>query len=192
MSFDVTALPSHDSDNENGERLLISLSYSDSTIRTYAYTKTSGFTLLATGRYTSSCLMQLRHITSAESICILTAATDGNLTLWKAPPMSKHNTDNDQLTILSTRKVHQSSIKSLDMAITTDKKRIVCSPLFFHHSSSFFHSTWLFQCPTWYQHSRFERSSPVSDSQIQCLSFHGTFKLQRLSIEMLTMLSFRW
>lgn len=141
MSFDVTALSSPSSDNGNEEKSLISLAYSDSTICAYTYTKTTGFTLIATGRYTSSCLMQLRHIqTSAGDIRILTAATDGNLTLWKCP-LSKSATEIAELIMLSTRKVHQSSIKSLDMATSTDKQQVVSAnpqllPL----------SIWLSQC----------------------------------------------
>jgi WD40 repeat protein len=118
MSFDVTEL-SNPSDCRSTAGLLISLAYSDSTIRTYTYSKGDSFHLLATGRYTSSCLTQIRHVrVQGDEIAILTAATDGKLTLWKR---SRHADSRSfvretvQLDVLSTQRIHQSAIKSLDI-----------------------------------------------------------------------------
>ncbi|KAF8852813.1 WD40 repeat-like protein [Acephala macrosclerotiorum] len=53
MSLDVTDIDGS---------MLISLAYSDSTIRTYKYSKDGGFKSVVNGKYTSSCLTQIRHL----------------------------------------------------------------------------------------------------------------------------------
>ncbi|KAG4442096.1 hypothetical protein IFR05_002433 [Cadophora sp. M221] len=126
MSLDVTNLPSS---SEDGDRLLISLAFSDSTIRTYAYSATIGFDLLAVGRYTSSCLTQLRHIQIlAGYIYFLTAATDGNITLWKGNVSNSESfgiQGSTKHTILSTIKTHQSTVKTLDVTVTRSHFAVV-------------------------------------------------------------------
>jgi WD40 repeat protein len=111
MRFDVSKL-------KDSARLLISLAYSDSTIRIYTYSKVERFRLIAKGRYSSSCLMQLRHLERQDNeIFIMTAATDGYLAVWKFPLQSNHSSqDVSSLTLVSTSRVHQSSIKSLAIA----------------------------------------------------------------------------
>jgi WD repeat-containing protein 6 len=111
MSFNVSELSSG---------LLISLAYSDSTIKTYAYSKTSGFELRAKGRYTSSCLTQIQHLQVSDSrIKLLTAATDGYLTLWESTLTIT------QLTVLSNKRVHQNAIKTLDISILGSNEDIL-------------------------------------------------------------------
>jgi WD40 repeat protein len=115
MSFDITSL-SKGSDSQTGSCLLISLAYSDSTIRTYTYSKADSFHLVGTGRYTSSCLTQIRHLQVMDEMSILTASTDGRLALWRAPFAPDPNGVREpvQLEVISTQRVHQSAIKSLD------------------------------------------------------------------------------
>jgi WD repeat-containing protein 6 len=116
MSLDVTdiQLPLG-SQTEAG--MLISLAYSDSTIRTHTYSKHSGFNLVASGRYTSACLMQIRHIKASDEVLLLTAATDGRLAVWKGASsgFSQSTAKPAQLVMVSSIKVHQSSIKTLDI-----------------------------------------------------------------------------
>jgi WD40 repeat protein len=128
MSFDVSELKS--SAQVNGEpNLLISLAYSDSTLRSYAYSKSLGFKLIASGRYTSSCLTQMRHIRITSSkLYLLTAATDGNLTFWSSHKSSA-TIEGDyrptpQLVKISTHKLHQNSIKCLDITVSTCRNKI--------------------------------------------------------------------
>jgi WD40 repeat protein len=118
MNFDVTEL-SNSSSCLARPYLVISLAYSDSTIRTYTYSKPESFRLVATGKYTSCCLTQIRHISVQDNeIVSLTAGTDGKLALWK---MSfNEGTRNSvpgpvKMVLLSTQKIHQNTIKSLDM-----------------------------------------------------------------------------
>ncbi|PVH88145.1 WD40 repeat-like protein [Cadophora sp. DSE1049] len=119
MSFDVTDIASS---SEESERLLISMAFSDSTIRTYVYSEAKGFNLLVVGRYASSCLTQLRHIQFLDgSIYFLTAATDGNITLWKGDISTSTDPETQSTTrhvIISTKKIHQNTIKSLDLMVS--------------------------------------------------------------------------
>lgn len=118
MNFHVTALPSSSS-LQTETRQLISLGYSDSTIRSYIYSRCDSFHLACTGRYTSSCLAHIRHFRLADNeINILTAATDGRLALWKGcfnSDLSSKILEPVELAMLSTRRIHQSAIKSLDV-----------------------------------------------------------------------------
>jgi hypothetical protein len=170
MSFDVGSLPGS---KHESEMLLISLAYSDSTIRCYMYSKAENFRLLAAGRYTSSCLTQLRHLKIEQKLFFLTAGTDGHVTLWKTtlPNHTKKDSNSEgnhlsqegcagfsgsdrandsgakssntrgcsqlrcsskkdnqtyKFTMLSNHKLHQSSIKSLDI-ITKDNKIVVAT-----------------------------------------------------------------
>lgn len=126
MNFDVTEVVK--SSKTVAPELIISLAYSDSTIRTYFYSKINGFALIATGRYTSSCLMQIRHLqVSRQELSLLTAATDGSLVLWNTsiPAHSEDSTQNLKLTKTSTHKIHQSAIKCLDFTIRDTEKSII-------------------------------------------------------------------
>lgn len=129
MSFDVTE-DTQASGLDDELHLLISMAYSDSIIRTYRYSRTGGFELLARGRYTSSCLMQIHHIKQTpEELYLLTTATDGNLTIWKTTvsrsTLEEQQQATRQLSRLSTHKLHQNSVKCLDLAISSIAKNII-------------------------------------------------------------------
>ncbi|KAL3418522.1 WD domain-containing protein [Phlyctema vagabunda] len=112
-SFDVSDIPTPKADKTG---LIISIAYSDSTIRTYKYGKGTGFEILSTGRYTSICLTQLRHVyLDDEQLSILTAATDGKISTWKAVLSGAKGVTPSQLDLISTHKLHQNSIKALDI-----------------------------------------------------------------------------
>jgi WD40 repeat protein len=116
MGFDITSLSSS-SHSQTESCLLISLAYSDSTIRTYTYSKSDSFHLVGIGRYTSSCLTQIRHLQiKDDEMSILTASTDGKLALWKAAFISETRgvPEPVQLEVISIQRLHQSAIKSLD------------------------------------------------------------------------------
>lgn len=114
MSFDVKVLASQ----EFGDEVLcLSLVLSNSTLRTYRYQKKDGFALLAKGKYTGACLMQIRHLRVAEAgaeVHVLTAATDGHIALWKMAVA------HDAVTpvvyeMVEVVRLHQSGLKSLDL-----------------------------------------------------------------------------
>ncbi|KAM7189361.1 hypothetical protein V8F20_010177, partial [Naviculisporaceae sp. PSN 640] len=126
MDFDVSSLPlaSATSSAQEGEeeRLLISFALSNSEIKSYVYSKSRGFRLLARGRYTGACLTQIRHLQvvtrdddddgeGVVGIQLLTGSTDGYLAIWATSPSSSR-----EYSLSSVVKVHQSTVKSLDIA----------------------------------------------------------------------------
>ncbi|KAH8816486.1 WD repeat protein-like protein [Xylogone sp. PMI_703] len=122
MSFDITDAPK-DMQSKDEQVMLISLAYSDSTIRTYTYCKSSGFVLLATGRYTAACLMQIQSIKlSSSELNLITAATDGKLTIWRIPIPNSTNILEWQM--VSAHKIHQNSIKCMDL-VTLDHGKCI-------------------------------------------------------------------
>ena len=124
MSFDVSSLSAFQDDCD---RFLISLAYSDSTIRVYTYSKDQGFRLVVGGRYTSSCLTQLQHReVRGHELFMLTAATDGYLTVWKTTLSRQDGDRMSELVMLSNHLVHQSSIKALDI-FTKDGRFVVAT-----------------------------------------------------------------
>ncbi|KAK8132769.1 hypothetical protein PG999_000942 [Apiospora kogelbergensis] len=119
MDFDIQHL-GEDLDANNS--FAISMAMSDSTLQTYSYSKINGFRLLARGSYTGACLFQLRHLSFKDSILeILTASTDGHASIWKAPILlSIEGGDVAQYTALNISRIHQSTIKSLDIRQASD------------------------------------------------------------------------
>lgn len=116
MNFDVQGW----SGSNNEGLLLISLALSNSIFKTYLYSKEIGFRLLSTGHYTGACLTQLRHLSIGEdAIHVLTAATDGYIAIWTS--RRKHEgaekLDFDEFGLTAITKLHQSTIKSLDICI---------------------------------------------------------------------------
>ncbi|KAK0631921.1 WD40-repeat-containing domain protein [Immersiella caudata] len=96
--------------------MLISLALSNSTIRSYRYSKPLGFQLLSTGHYTTACLTQIRHLyTNSHELSVLTASTDGHLAIWS----SNRTADSENytpFTLTVATKIHQSTIKSMDIS----------------------------------------------------------------------------
>ncbi|KAK6860085.1 WD repeat-containing protein [Apiospora arundinis] len=123
MDFDIQLL---DGGSGMKDSFAISMALSDSTLQTYSYSKDDGFRLLAKGSYTGACLFQLRHLSSKDSTLeILTASTDGHVSIWKAPiSLPLEGGDVAQYTALGISRVHQSTIKSLDIRQISDAGRV--------------------------------------------------------------------
>lgn len=130
MGFDVEVLAQgragETRKEEEGEEVLyLSLALSNSTLKTYRYARTAGFTLLAEGRYTGACLTQIRQLRVTEGaaeVHILTASTDGRIALWKASSSSSSSSSAEtaagqqqQHVLVDATRLHQSSIKALDL-----------------------------------------------------------------------------
>ncbi len=123
----VPSKPNHWRASNQGESdYLITMVYSDSTIRVFKYsTATRTFALLTLGTYTTSCLTQVSYIHSPRRLFICTASTDGHLVFW--PFHRKEQTDGsdpiDVNTLISLNpptitfnkriRIHQNSIKSM-------------------------------------------------------------------------------
>ncbi|KAI0810144.1 WD40-repeat-containing domain protein [Xylaria sp. FL0064] len=130
--FDVQCL-SEDSNTDDGNtaselekslselEFCISMTLSNSTVQSYIYSAREGFRLLGRHMYTGACLTQLRHLKFVDRCYpqILTAATDGHLVFFTHVQASGNVTE-DTAGIL-VAKLHQSSIKSLDMRSITTK-----------------------------------------------------------------------
>ncbi|KAG8163700.1 hypothetical protein KVR01_006997 [Diaporthe batatas] len=124
MSFDVQTVSAvDDGGDKGGEVLCLSLVLSNSTLKTYRYSKDEGFALLAQGRYTGACLMQIRHLhVQPESggpwgLHVLTASTDGHLAVWKATSIATTpgQMPAAEYELLETQRLHQSGIKGIDL-----------------------------------------------------------------------------
>ncbi|KAG7292620.1 hypothetical protein NEMBOFW57_002655 [Staphylotrichum longicolle] len=146
----------NETENGGGE-MLITMALSDSSIRVYHYSPPTSaqrnkFTPLAVGRYTGACPTQVRYLqvnereteTETEEVHVLTAFTDGHVAVWRAAPNNhqdnnnnnnnKHNNNNSggegpttQLTLDLAVRVHQSSIKSLDLVKTQNRGWLVAT-----------------------------------------------------------------
>ncbi|KUI60490.1 Regulator of Ty1 transposition protein 10 [Cytospora mali] len=122
MSFDVEIMETVQKGGEAEEVLCLSLVLSNSTLKTYRYSKTDGFTLLAEGRYTGACLMQIRHLRIAAEedgsweAHVLTAATDGHVATWKmTTTTSAASPERAGYALVEVSRLHQSSVKALDL-----------------------------------------------------------------------------
>ncbi|KAG6018512.1 hypothetical protein E4U41_003830 [Claviceps citrina] len=114
--------------------MLVTLAFSNSSLKTYEYDcRAASFELLAVGTYTGACLTQVRHLGSAgygsgsgSELHAMTASTDGHLALWVA---SLDGLDAavgvPSYVLRAAAAVHQSSIKSLDMAMEGTQCRVV-------------------------------------------------------------------
>jgi WD40 repeat protein len=105
--FDTTTLSLYTGDPESG--LAVTLIFSNSTIKTYQYTRNGGFVLAAKGRYTGACLTQVSHLTwmhETESLALITASTDGHLAIWKDTELDGN------YQIIFKQRLHENSIKS--------------------------------------------------------------------------------
>jgi WD40 repeat protein len=125
MGFDASDMPAG---LVNESSFLISLAYSDSTVRTYSYSKTRGFKLLVRGQYTTACLTKINHLNVTDTgLHILTAATDGSLCTWHARlnALADPDAQAQEFSLLSYKKVHQNAVKSLDVATIHAGRRTV-------------------------------------------------------------------
>ncbi|THC94449.1 hypothetical protein EYZ11_006086 [Aspergillus tanneri] len=132
-SFDMIEIEGE----ENEGDFLLCLSYSNSTLRIFRYSSSAhgGFTLLAKGTYTSNCLTQVQFALRDSSLVLITASTDGYLTLWNltpiintffsiAPydltlrlkqPIEAMTTSPEDISCENRYQIHSNSIKSLEM-----------------------------------------------------------------------------
>lgn len=123
-SFDVEVLPTEGPEASGEEVLCLSLALSNSTLKTYRYSRAAGFVLLAEGRYTGACPMQIRHLRAIASeqdeeveVHVLTASTDGHVALWRTSSAlaSGPGTTAREHVLVEACRLHQSGLKALDL-----------------------------------------------------------------------------
>ncbi|KAI9888039.1 MAG: hypothetical protein M1823_000160 [Watsoniomyces obsoletus] len=130
--FDVESAGSLPSNTPSAGSYLISLSRSDSSIRSFVYNcSRRTFDLIHVGIYTSCCLTQMSHLELDDHLLLCVGASDGYLALWDYEPClktrrisirndqlvanpSKLATEPDQATWCHRMKVHQSAIMALE------------------------------------------------------------------------------
>jgi WD40 repeat protein len=89
-----------------------------------AATATTGgrFKLLASGRYTGACPTQVRHLRVDDDdgeqgeVHVLTAFTDGHVAVWETGRQQEQGGGAGEFSLALVVKLHQSSIKSLDLS----------------------------------------------------------------------------
>lgn len=117
MAFDVSAHPAREPEGEDVDKspeseIVITLGYSDSTLRSFTYSRSKGYQAIASAQYTTACLTQVRHLEYRDdnTLRILTTATDGVMAIWQCSTLPL---DQPNHTLLQAHRIHQSSIKSL-------------------------------------------------------------------------------
>ena len=147
MDFALQEIGSHQRDPDDGVAsepdYLLSVVYSDSSVRIFRYHTTSSsvaqkntFQLLTAGSYTTYCLTQAAHLHIGEAPSVLcTASTDGHLAFW---PLSSHplplghnaddgppTTQPPPLNWTNQTAIHQSSIKTLDQITISPSETLI-------------------------------------------------------------------
>ncbi|PLB45502.1 WD-repeat protein WDR6, WD repeat superfamily [Aspergillus steynii IBT 23096] len=127
---------------------LLCLSYSNSTLRIFRYTSSASensFTLLAKGTYTSNCLTEAQFILRDSSLVMLTASTDGYLTLWNLTsvidpffaisadsstlrvkqPIDAATITPEEITCENRYQIHSNSIKAVEIVHISDAASLI-------------------------------------------------------------------
>ncbi|KAK7544392.1 WD40-repeat-containing domain protein [Phyllosticta citribraziliensis] len=133
MNFEVEQIGptdprDHGLDEDRDGEFIITMVFSDSTLRRYTYTSklsTKTFRLIHVGTYATSCLTQVIHVDYRH---FLTAGTDGHITFWPniqttSSSHKKAAVDNlrTELSFATRKMVHQSTVKALShQRITAD------------------------------------------------------------------------
>ncbi|SPQ18631.1 49d5461b-4751-4982-84dc-b6d02c996408 [Thermothielavioides terrestris] len=91
------------------------------------------FTKLASARYTGACPTQVRHLRAdGEAVHVLTAFTDGHIAVWTTTTTTTTTAaaaagGSDEFALALTARLHQSSIKSLDLSCAPGSARWLVS-----------------------------------------------------------------
>ena len=116
MDFAIEEIPPVSLINKSHPDYVISIAYSNSSVRVYSFSSqkartdegTNRFTLLSSASYGTSCLTQVHPLCFDDRKVLCTASSNGHLALWH-----HSNLPDKAFTILQQHAVHQSSIKSL-------------------------------------------------------------------------------
>nr|POE77535.1 putative wd repeat-containing protein [Quercus suber] len=96
----------------------ITMAYSNSVLKQWQYCRSAGWTLLRSADYLTACLTYVQHLKGSDTL--LSAATDGHLTLWSS-------SSSGLLSWRHQRKIHQSSILSVAMYRLSNQATLVVS-----------------------------------------------------------------
>jgi WD40 repeat protein len=99
-------------------RILLTMVFSNSVLKTYRYTQRDGFTCKQTGKYTGACLTQVKQMPSRlgqTTFSVITGSTDGTVALWKPTAPVGHEDDEMGYQIVLKTRAHENSVKSLEL-----------------------------------------------------------------------------
>ena len=106
MGFDAVVFSTNQS--EESDTFMISMVYSDSTVKLWKYDSKT-WTLARSGNYLTACLTQILSLDTVESAMLLTTATDGHLGIWDGKPAGEHLVWNTR------RQIHQDAILAVEV-----------------------------------------------------------------------------
>ena len=146
MDFATEEIHSHHGPNDVGcePDHLLSMVYSDSSVRIFRYCTSTGkksFELLTEGSYTTYCLTQAAHLHIGGTLSgLCTASTDGHLAFWPLPNAFSQRHDEgspNQPPPLETQSyplhwttrtaIHQSSVKALDSVTLSPSEKLIAT-----------------------------------------------------------------
>nr|POE86956.1 putative wd repeat-containing protein [Quercus suber] len=107
MNFDITS---------SNAGHVVTMAYSNSVLKRWLYSRSGGWTLLASGDYLTACLTHVQHLRNPDML--FSTATDGHLTLWSLLPSGA-------LSWQYRQQIHQSSILSVAMHRLPDESTLV-------------------------------------------------------------------
>ncbi|TKA62622.1 hypothetical protein B0A49_09313 [Cryomyces minteri] len=126
MSFSAwqeeAAVAGADAELERDAEFLITMAYSDSTVKIFRYTSTPArkhWQLLLTGNYLTSCLTQSAYLLQSPHFVLATTSTDGHLALWTLGAPLTHSRDAAAVVVPRAAawqvrlRIHQSTIKCM-------------------------------------------------------------------------------
>ncbi|OIW24065.1 WD40 repeat-like protein [Coniochaeta ligniaria NRRL 30616] len=119
MDFDSWTIPPNHAYPDGG--ILLTMVFSNSVLKTYCYTQSTGFTCWQTGKYTGACLTQVRQILpvagQTEEVGVITGSTDGVVAVWKPTAAYGREEDEGGYRIVLTAQAHENSVKSLEIVL---------------------------------------------------------------------------
>ncbi|CAD6578638.1 MAG: hypothetical protein ASARMPREDX12_008917 [Alectoria sarmentosa] len=146
MDFATEEIHSHHDPGDVGcePDYLLSMVYSDSSVRMFRYYTSTGkksFKLLTEGSYTTYCLTQAAHLHIGGTLGVFcTASTDGHLALWPLPnaPSQRNDqgspnrpppfeTQSHPLHWTTRTAIHQSSVKALDYVTISESESLIAT-----------------------------------------------------------------
>ncbi|KAI9712132.1 MAG: hypothetical protein M1812_006970 [Candelaria pacifica] len=144
MNFKVSRVDQlRSNDSTSPHHFLVSMVYSDSTIKVFRYSSSENkghFEMLCQGSYASSCLTQVYHCFRDDKLCLFTAGTDGFIAYWSldvnrtVTPIPRRKSSftlssqvrpPDSAAWLTRFRVHQSTVKSMSVETLSDRSLLI-------------------------------------------------------------------
>ncbi|KAH8905946.1 WD40 repeat-like protein [Coniochaeta sp. PMI_546] len=116
MDFDSWTVAPNPVNPEGG--ILLTMVFSNSTLKTYCYSQRTGFSCVQAGKYTGACLTQVRQmlpVAGQLGMNVITGSTDGVVALWKATAHYGDGQQEEGYRVALTTHAHENAVKSLEV-----------------------------------------------------------------------------